>query len=105
MNNTLLQKQEPSNIITKSVNQYPNNKAQTSDGIQPFGKIGNNLVVFDVMLLSKQESNADLFSKDYVTIILIYIYISQSYIHLPKKLFVIFVIKKFSFNKHLEISY
>ena len=73
INYTLLQKQERINVITKSVNQYPNNKAQTSDGIQSLEKIGNNLVVFDVMLLSKQESNADLFFKDYVTIILIYI--------------------------------
>ena len=35
MNHILLQKQEPIFIITKSINQYPNINAQTSDEIQP----------------------------------------------------------------------
>ena len=63
MNNILLRKQEPIFIITKSLNQYPNTKAQTSDKIQPIENYDNNTVVFDDMLLSKQESNIDVFHK------------------------------------------
>ena len=61
MKHILLQKQEPTFIITKSINQYPNIKAQTSDEIQPLNEYENSVVVFDDMLLSKQESNIDLF--------------------------------------------
>ena len=61
MNHFLLQKQEPIFIITKSLNQYPNIKAETSDEIQPLENYGNNIVVFDDMSLSKQESKIDLF--------------------------------------------
>ena len=57
----LLQKPEPSFIITKSLNQYPNIKAQTSDEIQPLQSYENNTVFFDDMLLIKQESNINLF--------------------------------------------
>ena len=84
MNHVLLQKREPFFIITKSVNQYPNIKAQTSDEIQPLNKYENSVVVFDDILLSKQESNIDLFfTRGGHNIIDIY-YISQSYFHLPK---------------------
>ena len=61
MNYILHQKQEPIIKITKSLNQYPNIKAQTSDEIQPLNDYENSVVVFDDMLLSKQESNIDLF--------------------------------------------
>ena len=61
MNYILLQKQEPIFIITKSLYQYPNIKAQTSDEIQPLENYENSTVVFDDMLLSKQQSNIDLF--------------------------------------------
>ena len=61
MNHILLKKQEPIFIITKSLNQYPNIKAQTSDEIQSLENYENSTVVFDDMLLSKQESNIDLF--------------------------------------------
>ena len=61
MNHILLQKQEPVFLSTKSLNQYPNINAQTSDEIQPLHEYENNIVVFDDMLLSKQESNIDLF--------------------------------------------
>ena len=61
MNHILFQKQEPILIITKSSNQYPNIKAQTSDEIEPLEHYENSTVVFDDMLLSKQESNIDLF--------------------------------------------
>ena len=54
MNHILHQKQEPIFIITKSVNQYPNIKAQTSDEIRPLNGYENSVVVFDDMLLSKQ---------------------------------------------------
>ena len=61
INYMLLQKQEPSFIITKSLNQYLNIKAQTSDEIQPEEKIENSFVVFEVLLLSRQASNIRLF--------------------------------------------
>ena len=84
MNHILFQKQEPIFIITKSLNQYPKIKAQTSDEIQPLNEHENNVVVFDDMLLSKQESNIDpLFTRGRHKNIDIY-YISQSYFHLPK---------------------
>ena len=61
MNHILHQKQEPFFIITKSLNQYPKIIAQTSDEIQPLNEYENSVVVFDDILLSKQESNIDLF--------------------------------------------
>ena len=36
-------------------------KAQTSDESQPFENYENSIVFFDVMLLSKEENNIDLF--------------------------------------------
>ena len=84
MNHILHQKQEPIFIITKSLNQYPNIKAQTSDEIQPLNQYENSVVVFDDMLLSKQESNINLFfTRGRHNNVDIY-YISQSYFHLPK---------------------
>ena len=85
MNRILFRKQEPIFIITKSLNQYPNIKAQTSDEIEPLEKYENSPVGFDDMLLSKQKSNIDLFftrGRHNITDIF---YISQSYFHLPKK--------------------
>ena len=83
-NHILFQKQEPIFIITKSLNQYPKIKAQTSDEIQPLEYYENSTVVFDDMLLSKQESNIDMFfTRGRHNNIDIY-YISQSYFHLPK---------------------
>ena len=80
----LVQKQEPFFIIAKSANQYPNNKAQTSDEIQPLEIYGNSTVVFDDMLLSKQKSNMDpFFTRGRHNNIDIY-YISQSHFHLQK---------------------
>ena len=61
MNHILLRKQESISIIPKSLNQNPNIKAQTSDEIQPSESYENNIVVFNDLLLSKQESNIDLF--------------------------------------------
>ena len=84
MNHILHQKQQPIFIITKSLNQYPNIKAQTSGEIQPLDHYENSTVVFDGMLLSKQESNIDLFfTRGRHSSIDIY-YITQSYFHLPK---------------------
>ena len=84
MNHILLHKQEPIFIITKSLNQYPNIKAKTSDEIQPLENHENSSVIFDHMLLSKQECNIDLFfTRGRHRNIDIY-YISQSYFHLPK---------------------
>ena len=79
----LLQKQEPVLRITKSLNQYPKSKAQTSDGIQPLENYENSTVVFDDLLLSKQESNIDFFFTRRHTNIDFY-HISQTHFHLPK---------------------
>ena len=51
MNHILHQKHEPIFIITKSLNQYPDIKAQTSDENQPVNEFENSVVVFDDMLL------------------------------------------------------
>ena len=100
MNHNLLQKQEPIFIIKKSLNQYLNIKAETSDKIHPLEHYENKTVVFDDMLLSIQESKFNLFFlPEVVTIILIYttylkvIFISQ------KILFVIILIYSFYLNK------
>ena len=85
MNDFLIQKQEPIFLITKSPNQYPNIKAQTSDEIQPLENYENSTVVFDDMLLLKQQSNIDLFfTWGRHSNIYIY-YISRSYFHPPNK--------------------
>ena len=84
MNHILLKKEEPIFIITKSLNQYPDIKAQTSDEIQPLENYENIVVVFYDMLLSKQGSNIDpSFTRSRHKNIDIY-YISQSYFHLNK---------------------
>ena len=84
MNHVLHQKQEPIFIITKSLSQYPNIKAQTSEEIQPLNEYENSTVVFDDMLLSKQESKIDLFfTRGRHSNIDLY-YIFQSYFHVPK---------------------
>ena len=84
MNHILLQKQEPILIFTKSLNQYPDIKAQTSDEIQSLEIYENSTVLFDDMLLSKQESNIDmLFTRGRHNKIDIQ-YTSQSNYHLPK---------------------
>ena len=58
MNYILLQKQEPIFTITKSLYQYPNIKAQTSDEIQPLENYENhhllNNKVFCLIKLSKK---------------------------------------------------
>ena len=80
----LNQKQEPIFITRKSLNQFSNIKAQTSDEVQPLENYENSTVVFDDMLLSKEESNIDVFlTRGRHNNIDIY-YISQSYFHLPK---------------------
>ena len=84
MNHFLYQKQEPNFIITKSLNQYPNIKAQTSDEIQPLEHYENSIAVFDDMLVLKQESNIDLFFTGGCHNSIDIYHISQSYFHLPK---------------------
>ena len=85
MNYFLLRKQEPIFIITKSLNQYPNINAQTSNEIQPLENYENSVVVFDDMLLSKQESNIDLFFTRGRHNNIDIFYSPQSYFHIPKK--------------------
>ena len=60
MNYILLQKQESIFTTTESVDQYPNIIAQTSDKIKSLEKCENSAVVFDDILLLKQERNFDL---------------------------------------------
>ena len=84
MNHILLREQEPIFIITKSLNQYPNIKAQTSYEIQAKESYENSTVVFHDMLLSIQESNIDLFFTKRRHNNIDFYYLSQSYSHLPK---------------------
>ena len=84
MNYILFQKQELIYINTKSLNQYPNIKAQTSDEIQPLENYENSNVVFDDMLLSKQTCSIDLFFTKGRHGKIDNYYTSQSYFHLPK---------------------
>ena len=53
MNHILHQKEGLIFIITKSLNQYPNIEAQTSDETQPLESYENSIIVFDDMLPSK----------------------------------------------------
>ena len=73
LNHMLFQKQEPIFIITNSLIQYPKIKAQTSNESQPLQHYENSTLVFDDILLSKQESNIDLFLLEDATIILMFI--------------------------------
>ena len=83
---------EPISIIKKSLNQYPYIKAQTSYEIEQLENYENSTVVFDVMLLSKQENNIDLFfTRGRHSNIDLY-YISQSFFIAQKTLFVIILI-------------
>ena len=93
MNHVLHKKQEPIFIITKLLNQYPNIRAQTSDEMEPLEIYENKTVVYDDMLLSKQESNIYLFFTRGRHNNIDFYYISQIYFHLSKKLFVIILIK------------
>ena len=83
--NYLLFKKKPIFKITKSLNQYPNIKAQTSHESQPLGTYGNSIAVFDDMLLSKQENNNDLFFTRGRHINLDINYMPQTFFHIPKK--------------------
>ena len=84
MSHILHQKQDPFLIITNSENQYPTIKAQTSSEIKTQKNFENSTVVFDEMLLSKQESNIDLFFTRRRHINSDIYYLSQKYFHLPK---------------------
>ena len=61
MNHILPQKHEPICRNTKSINQYPNIKAQTSDEIQTSNEYEDRTFVFDDKLLPKRENNIELF--------------------------------------------
>ena len=82
-------------IIKKSLNQYPNIEARTSDEIQPLENYENSTVVFDDMLLSKQESNNGLFFNigiiEAITIVLIFTIFLKVKSICQKILFVIFL--------------
>ena len=57
----LLRKKETDFKIIKSLNKYPNFKAQTRDEYQQVETYENSTILFDDMLLSKQASNIDFF--------------------------------------------
>ena len=80
----LIQKQEPIFIITKSLDQYPNIKAQTPGELQPLANYEKSTIAFDDMLLSKQENNNDRFFTRGRHINIDMYYLSQSYFHLPE---------------------
>ena len=84
MNYILIQKQEPIYLITKTLNQYPNIKAQTSDAIQPKKNYENSIVVFADMPLSEKENKIDLLSTRGRHNNFDIYYKSQTYFHLPK---------------------
>ena len=80
----ILQNQETIFIISKSVSDYPNIKAQTSDETIPLENYEKRSVVFDDLLLSKEANNNDLFfTRRRLNNIDIY-YMSQNFFHLPK---------------------
>ena len=84
MSHILLQKQGTIFLVTKSPNQHAIIKAQTLDETEPLENYENSSVLFDDMLLSKPESNIDLFfTRGRHQNIDIY-YISQSCFLLPK---------------------
>ena len=56
MNYNLLKKQDPVYMNTKSLNQYYNIKAQTSDEIQALEIYENSIVVFDDMLFQNKKA-------------------------------------------------
>ena len=78
-------------IITKTLNQYSNIKAQTSDENQTLENYEYSTVVFDDMLLSKQIRKVDLFfakerhSNNEMN------FISHSYFHLPKSFEIVLI--------------
>ena len=77
-------KTEPIFVNTKIFNQYSNINAQTSDENQALETHEDNIVVFDDILLSKQENSIDLFftrgqRNNFDTY-----YITHSYFQLPK---------------------
>ena len=84
MSDILSRKQGDIHKITKSINQYPQKYENISDEIQPLNEYKNSTVVSDVILLSIQGSNIDLFfTRGRLSKIDIY-YMSQIYFHIPK---------------------
>ena len=98
MNHILLRKQEPILIYSNSLYQYPNIKAQTSNEIQLVKKSENSTVVFDDLLLSKQESNTVLFFTKWRHNNIDIYYTSQIFFICQKILFVTILIKIFFFQ-------
>ena len=97
--NQILLKKHPIYVITKSLNQYSNIKAQTSDEIQPLNESENSTVLSDDMLLSKQESNFDLFFTRGRHQNIDFYYISKALSTSLKILFVIIQINSFYLSK------
>ena len=102
MNSILLRKKDSIFKITKSLNQNPKIKSQTSDESQPLENYKNSIDVFNVMLFSKQASNNDLFfTRGRHTNTDIY-YVSQNYFHLTKKTVRIISNVSISFKQNLR---
>ena len=73
----------PIHIITRSPNQYPNDK--TSNEIKPINKYKGSVVIFDDMLGAKNSSQIDeFFTRGRHECLGVY-YISQSYFALPRQ--------------------
>ena len=75
--------QKPIHIITRSPNQYPNDK--TSNEIKPINKCKGSVVIFDDMLGSKNSSQIDEFYTGGRHEHLDVYYISQRYFALPRQ--------------------
>ena len=84
LNHIVHQKRELIFTITKSLTKYLDIKAQTSDEIKPLENYEKSTVVLDDMLLSKQESNIDLFFTPGRHNNIDNYYISRSFFRLPK---------------------
>ena len=80
----------PVHIITRSPNQYPNNK--TSNEIKPINKYKGSVVLFDDMLGARNSSQIDKFFTSGRHEDLDVFYISQSYFGLPRQTLEITVI-------------
>ena len=63
INYILLQKQDPSFIITKSLNQYPNIKAEASDAFQHLENCENSTVNFDDVAIKTRKQYCSIFYK------------------------------------------
>ena len=98
----LLQNQELIDLITKSSNQYPKIKAQTSDELQPSEIYENSTVVFDAMCYQNKPEILICFLQEVVKVFLIFTIYLKADFTCQKKQFVKNLILFFSFKQNLK---